>query len=49
MSDSTVHTPKTFSLEKIKLEDTIAVTKDGHEAFGDIGRGWNLGRAKNSD
>ena len=33
----------------IKLEDTIAVTKDGHEAFGDIGRGWNLGRAKVSD
>ena len=32
----------------IKLEDTIAVTKDGHEAFGDIGRGWNLGQAKNS-
>jgi Xaa-Pro aminopeptidase len=25
----------------IKLEDTIAVTKDGWEAFGDGGRGWN--------
>jgi Xaa-Pro aminopeptidase len=27
----------------IKLEDTIAVTDDGWEAFGDRGRGWNLG------
>src|SRR5690606_20154428 len=27
----------------IKLEDTIAVTKDGYEMFGDRGRGWNLG------
>jgi Xaa-Pro aminopeptidase len=25
----------------IKLEDTIAVTSDGHIAFGDHGRGWN--------
>jgi Xaa-Pro aminopeptidase len=25
----------------IKLEDTVAVTKDGWEAFGDGGRGWN--------
>jgi Xaa-Pro aminopeptidase len=25
----------------IKLEDTVAVTKDGWEAFGDDGRGWN--------
>jgi Xaa-Pro aminopeptidase len=25
----------------IKLEDTIAVTKDGWESFGDGGRGWN--------
>ena len=25
----------------IKLEDTVAVTKDGHVAFGDHGRGWN--------
>ena len=29
----------------IKLEDTVAVTKDGWEAFGDYGRGWNRGRA----
>ena len=27
----------------IKLEDTIAVTKDGWESFGDGGRGWNRG------
>jgi Xaa-Pro aminopeptidase len=26
----------------IKLEDTLAVTVDGWEAFGDAGRGWNL-------
>jgi Xaa-Pro aminopeptidase len=25
----------------IKLEDTVAVTEDGFEAFGDTGRGWN--------
>ncbi len=25
----------------IKLEDTIAVTDDGLQAFGDSGRGWN--------
>jgi Xaa-Pro aminopeptidase len=25
----------------IKLEDTILVTEDGHEALGDAGRGWN--------
>jgi Xaa-Pro aminopeptidase len=25
----------------IKLEDTIAVTADGYEAFGDSARGWN--------
>lgn len=25
----------------IKLEDTIAVTSDGHQAFGDGARGWN--------
>jgi Xaa-Pro dipeptidase len=25
----------------IKLEDTLAVTGDGYEAFGDHGRGWN--------
>jgi Xaa-Pro dipeptidase len=27
----------------IKLEDTIAVTADGHEMMGARGRGWNLG------
>ena len=27
----------------IKLEDTVAVTESGHEAFGDVGRGWNRG------
>jgi Xaa-Pro aminopeptidase len=26
----------------IKLEDTVAVVEDGHEAFGDRGRGWNV-------
>jgi Xaa-Pro aminopeptidase len=25
----------------IKLEDTVLVTKNGHEALGDGGRGWN--------
>jgi Xaa-Pro aminopeptidase len=29
----------------IKLEDTIAVTDDGWEAFGDRGQGWNRGGA----
>jgi Xaa-Pro aminopeptidase len=27
----------------IKLEDTVAVTETGWEAFGDYGRGWNRG------
>jgi Xaa-Pro dipeptidase len=27
----------------IKLEDTVAVTADGHELFGERGRGWNRG------
>ena len=27
----------------IKLEDTVAVTADGFEAYGDHGRGWNRG------
>jgi Xaa-Pro aminopeptidase len=27
----------------IKLEDTVAVTPDGYEMFGDTGRGWNRG------
>jgi Xaa-Pro aminopeptidase len=29
----------------IKLEDTVAVTETGWEAFGDHGRGWNRGAA----
>jgi len=32
------HTSRGF----IKLEDTVAITKDGWEAFGDHGRGWNI-------
>jgi Xaa-Pro aminopeptidase len=27
----------------IKLEDTVAVTDAGYEAYGDRGRGWNRG------
>jgi Xaa-Pro aminopeptidase len=27
----------------IKLEDTLAVTKDGHEVYGEGARGWNKG------
>jgi Xaa-Pro aminopeptidase len=27
----------------IKLEDTVAVTENGHEVFGEGGRGWNRG------
>ena len=27
----------------IKLEDTLAVTRDGYEMFGERGRGWNRG------
>ena len=27
----------------IKIEDTVAVTETGWEAFGDGGRGWNRG------
>jgi Xaa-Pro aminopeptidase len=30
----------------IKLEDTVAVTEGGFEAFGDNGRGWNRGGSK---
>jgi Xaa-Pro aminopeptidase len=30
----------------IKLEDTVAVTDHGWEAFGDYGRGWNRGGAR---
>ena len=29
----------------IKLEDTLAVTADGYEMFGEAGRGWNRGGA----
>ena len=29
----------------IKLEDTVAVTDNGHEIFGEGGRGWNRGGA----
>jgi Xaa-Pro aminopeptidase len=32
----------------IKLEDTVAVTDDGWEAFGDRGRGWNRAGARAS-
>lgn len=32
----------------IKLEDTVAVTDNGWEAFGDRGRGWNRGGAQAS-
>jgi Xaa-Pro aminopeptidase len=32
----------------IKLEDTVAVTDEGWEAFGDRGRGWNRGGARAS-
>ncbi len=28
----------------IKLEDTVAVTESGWEAYGDYGRGWNQGQ-----
>ena len=27
----------------IKLEDTVAITGDGHEMFGERARGWNVG------
>ena len=35
------HTERGF----IKLEDTVAITPTGCEAFGDHGRGWNLARS----
>ena len=38
--ETTLHHPQRGF---IKLEDTLAVTRDGWEAFGDIGRGWNRG------
>jgi Xaa-Pro aminopeptidase len=36
--ETTLHHPRRGF---IKLEDTVAVTADGHEAYGDRGRGWN--------
>lgn len=33
----------------IKLEDTVAVTADGWEGFGDAGRGWNRAGADNGN
>jgi Xaa-Pro aminopeptidase len=38
--ETTIHHPRRGF---IKLEDTIAVTSGGHEAFGDAARGWNRG------
>ena len=29
----------------VKLEDTVVVTEDGSEGYGDEGRGWNIGGA----
>jgi Xaa-Pro aminopeptidase len=30
----------------VKLEDTVAVTDSGCEAFGDWGRGWNVAKER---
>jgi Xaa-Pro aminopeptidase len=38
--ETTLHHPRRGF---IKLEDTVAVTQAGFEAFGDYGRGWNRG------
>jgi Xaa-Pro aminopeptidase len=38
--ETTLHHPRRGF---IKLEDTVAVTAHGHEAYGDRGRGWNRG------
>jgi Xaa-Pro aminopeptidase len=38
--ETAIHHPKRGF---IKLEDTVAVTQDGCEGFGDHGRGWNRG------
>ncbi len=38
--ETTMHHPRRGF---IKLEDTLAVTADGHEMFGETGRGWNRG------
>ncbi len=40
--ETTLHHPRRGF---IKLEDTLAVTADGWEAYGDTGRGWNRGGA----
>ena len=40
--ETTLHHPRRGF---IKLEDTLAVTPDGWEAYGDTGRGWNRGGA----
>jgi Xaa-Pro aminopeptidase len=40
--ETTMHHPRRGF---IKLEDTVAVTADGHAMFGDRGRGWNRGGA----
>ena len=33
----------------IKLEDTVAVTREGCEGYGDRGRGWNRGGARSAN
>ncbi|HEX2217112.1 MAG TPA: Xaa-Pro peptidase family protein [Xanthobacteraceae bacterium] len=38
--ETTLHHPRRGF---IKLEDTVAVTPDGHEVYGDRARGWNRG------
>ena len=39
--ETTMHHPQRGF---IKLEDTVAVTETGWEAYGDFGRGWNRGK-----
>jgi Xaa-Pro aminopeptidase len=39
--ETTMHHPQRGF---IKLEDTVAVTETGWEAYGDFGRGWNPGK-----
>ncbi len=38
--ETTMHHPRRGF---VKLEDTVAVTADGFEMFGEAGRGWNRG------
>ncbi len=38
--ETTLHHPQRGF---IKLEDTVSVTRDGWQAYGDTGRGWNRG------